>query len=97
MSKIFLDQVWENKLKDEIKKEYMKSLSNFLKKERLTKTIFPIPSEVFNAFNLTKFKDVKVVILGQDPYHGVGQAHGLSFSVKKGVKPLLPLQNIFQY
>ncbi len=96
MSKIFLDQIWENKLKDEIKKEYMKSLSNFLIKERLTKTIFPIPSEVFNAFNLTKFEDVKVVILGQDPYHGVGQAHGLSFSVKKGVKPPPSLQNIFQ-
>ena len=96
MSKIFLDQIWENKLKDEIKKEYMKSLSNFLKKERLAKTIFPIPSEVFNAFNLTKFEDVKVVILGQDPYHGVGQAHGLSFSVKKGVKPPPSLQNIFK-
>ena len=96
MSKIFLDQIWENKLKDEIKKDYMKSLSDFLIKERLTKKIFPIRSEVFNAFNLTKFEDVKVVILGQDPYHGVGQAHGLSFSVKKGVPPPPSLQNIFK-
>ena len=55
MSKIFLDQIWENKLKDEIKKDYMKSLSDFLIKERLTKKIFPIRSEVFNAFNLTPF------------------------------------------
>ena len=96
MSKIFLDQIWENKLKDEIKKDYMKSLSDFLIKERLTKKIFPIRSEVFNAFNLTKFEDVKVIILGQDPYHGVGQAHGLSFSVKKGVPPPPSLQNIFK-
>jgi len=96
MSKIFLDQVWENKLQDEIKKEYMNSLSNFLVKERLVKEIFPKPSEVFNAFNLTKFEDVKVIILGQDPYHGDGQAHGLSFSVKKGIKPPPSLQNIFK-
>ena len=96
MSKIFLDQIWENKLKDEIKKDYMKSLSDFLIKERLTKKIFPIRSEVFNAFNLTKFEDVKVIILGQDPYHGVDQAHGLSFSVKKGVPPPPSLQNIFK-
>ncbi len=96
MKKIFLDNVWENKLKDEFEKEYMKNLSNFLNKEKLTKTIYPPGSEIFNAFNLTFFQDVKVIILGQDPYHGFGQAHGLSFSVKHSVKPPPSLHNIFK-
>ncbi len=96
MKKIFLDNIWENKLKGEFEKEYMKNLSEFLNKEKLTKTIYPLGSEIFNAFNLTCFRDVKVIILGQDPYHGFGQAHGLSFSVKHGVKPPPSLQNIFK-
>jgi uracil-DNA glycosylase len=74
----------------------MKKLKAFLVEEKKNYTIFPNGSNIFNAFNSTPFDSVKVVILGQDPYHGVGQAHGLSFSVQQGI-PLPPsLQNIFK-
>ena len=96
MKKIFLDEIWGDKLKEEFEKEYMKNLSDFLKKEKSSKVIFPLGSEIFNAFNLTWFDEVKVIILGQDPYHGLGQAHGLSFSVKDDVKIPPSLQNIFK-
>ena len=77
---------WKKVLKEEFDKEYFKSLSNFLHTEKAqNKIIYPKGSEIFNAFELTPFNKVKVVILGQDPYHGPGQAHGLSFSVPHGI------------
>ena len=82
MKKIILENSWKEKLLEEFNKDYMQSLSVFLRSEKLkNKIIFPPGNKIFNAFNLTKFEDVKVVILGQDPYHGYNQAHGLSFSV----------------
>src|SRR5690606_9269858 len=84
--KIKLELGWKAVLKDEFQKPYMLKLKEFLKKEiDAGKKIYPRPSEIFNAFNHTPFEKVKVVILGQDPYHGEGQAHGLSFSVRPGV------------
>lgn len=88
---------WKPILKEEFEKPYFKSLVSFLKNEKqIGKTIFPKGDEIFNAFDLTSFENVKVVILGQDPYHGFGQAHGLCFSVKDGVKPPPSLVNIFK-
>jgi uracil-DNA glycosylase len=82
---------------DEFKKPYMQSLRNFLMQEKAAgKTIFPAGPLIFNAFNHTPFDQVKVVIIGQDPYHGAGQAHGLSFSVPKGVALPPSLMNIFK-
>ncbi len=86
---------WITYLANEFESEYMKNLSRFLKEEKKTKIIYPLGSKIFNAFNLTPFKEVKVVILGQDPYHGPNQANGLSFSVKDNI-PIPPsLKNIF--
>ena len=87
---------WDEILKEELKKEYFEDLMNFVKEEYNTKTIYPKQSEVFNAFRYTDFKNVKVVILGQDPYHGPNQAEGLSFSVKDEVLKPPSLQNIFK-
>ncbi|MEO6404835.1 MAG: uracil-DNA glycosylase [Ferruginibacter sp.] len=88
---------WKNVLKDEFNKLYFQQIIVFLKTERaLNKTFYPPGSLIFNAFNQTPFENVKVVILGQDPYHGPGQAHGLSFSVPAGVKLPPSLQNIFK-
>lgn len=87
---------WKEILSSEFSKQYYTYLSFFLKKERETKTIYPAASDVFNAFSLTPYEKVKVVILGQDPYHGENQANGLAFSVQKGT-PIPPsLRNIFQ-
>ena len=87
---------WLNLLAKEFKKSYMKDLSLFLKSEvKEGKKIYPKGNEMFLSLNLTPYDKVKVVILGQDPYHGPGQAHGLSFSVPKGVKIPPSLQNIF--
>lgn len=86
---------WQEKLTTEMNQPYFKQLIKFVEKERQTKTIFPPENEVFTAFELTPLNQVKVVILGQDPYHGYNQAHGLSFSVKSGVKLPPSLQNIF--
>lgn len=88
------DKDWQSLLKDEFQKEYMLELSEFLNSEE--GEVYPHQSEFFAALNLTPLKDVKVVILGQDPYHGEGQAHGLSFSVKKGVKIPPSLRNIYK-
>ena len=97
MRNIILENSWKEKLIDEFNKEYMQSLSIFLREEKSKeKVIFPPGNKIFNAFNLTKFEEVKVVILGQDPYHGAGQAHGLSFSVENGVTPPPSLKNIFK-
>lgn len=88
---------WLNLLQEEFQKPYLKQLAAFLKAERaLPKPIYPPPHQVFNAFLQTPYEDVKVVIVGQDPYHQPGQAHGLSFSVQPGVRYPPSLRNIFQ-
>ena len=87
---------WDDLLKEEYKKEYFNDLMNFIKQEYKNKTIYPKQNEVFNAFRYTDFKDIKVVILGQDPYHGPNQAEGLSFSVSNEVQKPPSLQNIFK-
>ena len=86
---------WREILKDEFKKEYFISLINFVKNEYNTKTIYPKQENVFNALNLTSYKDVRVVLLGQDPYINEGQAHGLCFSVESGLYPP-SLKNVFK-
>ena len=97
MSDINLDKSWKNLLKDELAKPYFKELQDFLEKETsIGQNIFPPQQQIFSALNLTPFEKVKVVILGQDPYHGTGQAHGLSFSVPRGVKPPPSLVNIYK-
>ncbi|MES2514833.1 MAG: uracil-DNA glycosylase [Bacteroidota bacterium] len=87
---------WDAKLNPEFKKPYMDDLKAFIKKERAEYTVYPKPMEVFNAFKLTPLDEVKVIILGQDPYHGPNQAHGLSFSVNYGVKTPPSLANIYK-
>ena len=94
--KILLEESWLQKLQDEFQKEYMLELRNFLQQEQKQFQIFPPMSQIFNAFFLTPFQKVKVIILGQDPYHGVGQAHGLSFSVPDKIKPPPSLKNIYK-
>ena len=98
MSNIKLETSWLKILEDEFKKTYMKNLSIFLNNEkRNNKTIYPPGSKIFNALNLTPFTSVKVIILGQEPYHGHNQANGLSFSVEIGNKIPPSLQNISKY
>ena len=87
---------WDKLLEDEFKKDYYLGLRHFLAEEYRTQRIFPGMYDIFNAMKLTSYNDVKAVIIGQDPYHGEGQAHGLSFSVKKGVAPPPSLVNIFK-
>ena len=87
---------WDEILKDEWQKPYYINLRGFLKSEYSSKTIYPDMNDIFNALKFTSFKDTKVVIIGQDPYHGIGQAHGLCFSVKKGVPFPPSLRNIFK-
>ncbi|WP_298623777.1 uracil-DNA glycosylase [uncultured Legionella sp.] len=88
---------WSDILGDEKKQPYFKSILQFLAEEaKVGKVIYPASDELFNAFKETPYDKVKVIILGQDPYHGPGQAHGLSFSVKPGVKPPPSLKNIFK-
>ncbi|QNK61454.1 uracil-DNA glycosylase [Pedobacter sp. PAMC26386] len=92
-----LEPGWLNVLEPEFEKEYMKNLKAFLLQEKETgKIVYPKGADIFTAFNHTPFDKVKVVILGQDPYHGDGQAHGLSFSVQKGVTPPPSLKNIYK-
>ena len=87
---------WQQPLEVEFKKPYYKDLYKKVLEEYRSRQIFPNPDDIFNAFHLTPLKDVKVVILGQDPYHNDGQAHGLCFSVRKGVAPPPSLVNIFK-
>ena len=87
---------WYEALAEEFKKPYYKKLFETVNQEYRTRKIFPPANDIFNAFHLTPLKDVKVVILGQDPYHNDGQAHGLCFSVKKGVEVPPSLVNIYQ-
>jgi uracil-DNA glycosylase len=92
-----IENSWKEVLKDEFQKSYFEQIVMFLKHEKaLNKIIYPPGNLIFNAFDKTPFNDVKVVILGQDPYHGPGQAHGLCFSVQKGVKPPPSLVNIYK-
>lgn len=94
---IQIENSWKTVLAAEFEKPYFKELRNFLQAEKTAgKTIYPPGSLIFNAFNSTPFDKVRVVILGQDPYHGAGQAHGLCFSVQHGVKPPPSLVNIFK-
>jgi len=94
---IQIDDTWKATLSDEFNKPYFSELRNFLQKEKnVGKTIYPPGSLIFNAFNSTTFDKVRVVILGQDPYHGAGQAHGLCFSVQHGIKPPPSLVNIYK-
>lgn len=92
-----IDSSWKDALKNEFSKTYFLEIVNYLRLEKMgNKTIYPPGGQIFNAFNLTHFDQVKVVILGQDPYHGAGQAHGLCFSVAPGIKPPPSLVNIFK-
>lgn len=87
---------WDGLLAEEFRKEYYLKLREFLKAEYSSRNIFPPMNDIFNALRYTSYSDVRAVILGQDPYHGMGQAHGLCFSVRKGVQPPPSLQNIFK-
>lgn len=87
---------WDLVLHEEMQKSYFKYLREFVKEERLNKTIYPPAKDLFNAFKLTDFNNIKVVILGQDPYHGEKEAMGLSFSVRRGVRTPPSLKNIFK-
>lgn len=96
VSMINFENEWDRLLEDEFPKEYYQKLRKILIKEYKTQTVYPDMYDIFNALRYTSYSDVKVVIIGQDPYHGPGQAHGLSFSVKKGVEPPPSLKNIFK-
>lgn len=87
---------WDEILKDEFEKPYYKELRAFLKAEYSTRRIYPDMHDIFNSLKCSSFKDTRVVIIGQDPYHGAGQAHGMCFSVKRGVEPPPSLKNIFK-
>ncbi len=96
MNKIKIEASWKKALHDEFAKPYWKELTEFVRNEYLSATVYPPPKFVFHAFELTPFDKVKVVILGQDPYHGPGQAHGLCFSVPEGVEVPPSLKNIYK-
>ncbi|ULC58365.1 uracil-DNA glycosylase [Flaviramulus sp. BrNp1-15] len=91
-----IHQSWKHYLEDEFNKPYFKDLVNFVKSEYKTYTCFPPGNQIFNAFNHCNFDDVKVVIIGQDPYHNYGQANGLCFSVNDGIDHPPSLINIFK-
>lgn len=96
MSTVKIAPSWEKRLKEEFQADYFLKLVSFIKEEKVNQQVYPPGSLIFNAFDKCAFEDVKVVIIGQDPYHGVGQAHGLSFSVPEGIKPPPSLVNIFK-
>ena len=91
-----IEESWKQKLTPEFEKDYFIKLTEFVRAEYASKTIYPPAKQIFNAFDHCPFDDVKVVIIGQDPYHGPGQAHGLCFSVAEGVPNPPSLQNIFK-
>ena len=91
-----IEQSWKTRLQNEFEKEYFINLTNFVKKEYNSFTVYPPGKLIFNAFDKCPFENTKVVILGQDPYHGPGQAHGLCFSVKNGVAFPPSLKNIYK-
>ena len=94
--KVKIEESWEKVLQHDFDKPYFKELTDFVRSEYAATTIYPPASLIFNAFNLCPFDKVKVVIIGQDPYHGPGQAHGLCFSVNDGIQFPPSLQNIFK-
>ncbi len=91
-----LEPSWKQALQEQFEEPYFKELTDFVREEYGKGTVYPHPKNIFRAFELTPFSKVKVVILGQDPYHGEQQAHGLSFSVQEGVRTPPSLQNIFK-
>jgi uracil-DNA glycosylase len=91
-----IEESWKEILKDEFEKPYFKILTDFVRKEYQTQTVYPPAKLIFNAFDLCPFDKVKVVIIGQDPYHGPGQAHGLCFSVNDGIDVPPSLVNIYK-
>jgi uracil-DNA glycosylase len=93
---IRLEESWKSRLSAEFSKPYFSELIQFVRTEYATATVFPPGKEIFRAFDVCRFQDVRVVIIGQDPYHGPGQANGLCFSVRDGVKPPPSLVNIFK-
>ena len=93
---VAMEPSWKKALEEEFGKDYFTALTSFVKKEYAESTVYPHPKNIFRAFDLTPFDKVKVVILGQDPYHGQGQAIGLSFAVSEGVRNPPSLQNIFK-
>lgn len=93
---IHIGNEWDELLKDEFQKEYYQKLRAVLANEYKTHTVYPDMYDIFNALKYTSYSDVKAVIIGQDPYHGPGQAHGLCFSVKRGIEPPPSLKNIFK-
>lgn len=93
---IKITKSWASVLKNEFEKPYFKQLQEFLEKEYSSQTIYPAMEDIFNALNATKFEDVKVVIIGQDPYHEPNQAHGLAFSVQDGIALPPSLVNIYK-
>ncbi len=95
-TKLHINSDWRTFLKEELNSENVQAIINSLQTERNTSAIFPKDNEIFNAFNITSLKNLKVIVLGQDPYHGKEQAHGLSFSVPNGIKIPPSLRNIFK-
>ena len=93
--RVFIEESWSNLLKEEFEKPYFEEMRVFVRNEYKKKTIYPKGSDIFRAFNSTPVNKVKVVIIGQDPYHGKGQAHGLAFSVQNGMTIPPSLVNIF--
>ncbi len=91
-----IEESWKNVLMQEFESDYFAKLKEFLIEEKKKYIVYPPGKQIFTAFNLTPFNNVKVVILGQDPYHGEGQAHGLCFSVQDGIKPPPSLINIYK-
>lgn len=96
MKQVGIEPSWKRALAYEFKQEYFHDLANFVRSEYLSHKVFPPPKRVFNAFEVCPFEQVRVVIVGQDPYHGNGQANGLSFAVDEGVRIPPSLQNIFK-
>lgn len=94
--KVDLPASWMSVLADEFSRPYFRDLKSFVDEERRAQQVFPPPDDVFNAFRLTPFEKVRVLLLGQDPYHGEDQAHGLCFSVRPGIKPPPSLVNMFR-
>jgi len=87
---------WEVFIKNEMKKDYFIKIKDFIKKEKTHSNVYPVEKNIFNAFNLTTRSDIKVVIIGQDPYYKENQAHGLAFSVNDGIKIPPSLRNIYK-
>lgn len=97
MPAVQIDDSWKTVLQEEFRQDYFSKIKQFIiGQKQMGKTVYPPGPLIFNAFNLTPFDKVKVVIIGQDPYHGTGQAHGLCFSVPRGIKPPPSLVNIFK-